>query len=63
MLGLLERIVYYLCETMIYLAYIDPGSGQFLLQVIAAAAVGVLFYVKKFRDLIARLVARFFRRD
>ena len=36
------------------LAYIDPGSGAMIWQVIVAACVGVLFYFKKFRDALVR---------
>ncbi len=31
---------------MIKLLYIDPGSGSYLVQVIIAAVLGVLFYFK-----------------
>ena len=31
---------------MKYLLYIDPGSGSYLVQVIIAAVLGVLFYFK-----------------
>jgi hypothetical protein len=31
---------------MMQLLYIDPGSGSYLLQVIIAAVLGVLFYFK-----------------
>lgn len=31
---------------MIQLLYIDPGSGSYLLQVIIAALLGILFYFK-----------------
>ncbi|MBX9781773.1 MAG: hypothetical protein K2X48_00630 [Chitinophagaceae bacterium] len=31
---------------MIQLLYIDPGSGSYLVQVIIAAVLGVLFYFK-----------------
>ncbi len=31
---------------MIELLYIDPGSGSYLVQVIIAAVLGVLFYFK-----------------
>ncbi len=30
------------------LLYIDPGSGSYLVQVIAAAVLGVAFYYKTF---------------
>ncbi|MBN8787991.1 MAG: hypothetical protein J0I84_12955 [Terrimonas sp.] len=30
------------------LLYIDPGSGSYLVQVIAAAVLGVAFYFKTF---------------
>jgi hypothetical protein len=31
---------------MMHLLYIDPGSGSYLVQVIIAAVLGVLFYFK-----------------
>jgi hypothetical protein len=31
---------------MMYLLYLDPGSGSYLIQVIIAAVLGVLFYFK-----------------
>lgn len=31
---------------MMQLLYIDPGSGSYLVQVIIAAVLGVLFYFK-----------------
>jgi len=34
------------------LAYIDPGTGALLWQMVIAAAVGCLFYVKKCRDFV-----------
>lgn len=41
---------------MIYLAYIDPGTGSILLQLVLAATVGVVF---RFRRAVARLIDRF----
>ena len=32
------------------LAYTDPGSGILLLQIVGAAAVGCLFYVRRIFD-------------
>ena len=43
--------------------YIDPGSGQLLWQVLIAAGVGLLFYIKKSRDFLAGLARRLFKRD
>lgn len=31
-------------------AYVDPGSGTFLLQILAATAIGGLFYLRRIRD-------------
>lgn len=31
---------------MMHILYIDPGSGSYLVQVIIAAVLGVLFYFK-----------------
>jgi hypothetical protein len=37
-------------------AYIDPGTGSMILQIVLAAAVGVLFFLK----IIWRKIKRFF---
>ncbi len=42
----------------IFLLYIDPGSGSYLVQVIIAAILGALFY---FKNLWWRIKAFFFR--
>lgn len=36
-------------------AYVDPGSGTLILQILAAAGVGALFYFRQFRDKIKSL--------
>jgi hypothetical protein len=48
---------------MFVLGYIDPGSGQLLWQVLIAAGVGLIFYVKKTRDILVRIVSRLFNKD
>jgi hypothetical protein len=47
---------------MIDLAYIDPGSGLLVWQMIAAAVVGCLFYLKKVRTFLYRLVTKPFKK-
>jgi hypothetical protein len=42
------------------LAYIDPGTGSMLLQVIAAGVAGAIFY---FREVRIKLRSLFSRRD
>jgi len=32
---------------MYYFLYIDPGSGSYLIQVIAAAILGIAFFFKR----------------
>ncbi len=39
--------------------YIDPGSGHLLLQIVMAAALGGLFYIKR----IIRYVGGFFSKE
>ena len=39
---------------MNFFAYVDPGAGLLVWQMIAAACVGCLFYLKKFREFVAR---------
>jgi hypothetical protein len=48
---------------MLTLAYIDPGSGILLWQLIAAAMVGCLFYLKKVRTFLYQLVTKPFKKD
>ena len=38
-------------------AYIDPGSGTFLVQILAALFFGALFYLRRIRDFFIRLVS------
>jgi len=40
---------------MTLVAYIDPGSGLLVWQMIAAAFVGCMFYFKKVRNFLGRL--------
>jgi hypothetical protein len=42
------------------LAYIDPGTGALLSQMVVAAAVGCLFYMRKTRDFIVSKTCRLF---
>jgi len=44
------------------LAYVDPGSGQLILQMIVAACVGALFYLKRVRVFLRKLVDKWFKK-
>ena len=35
-------------------AYIDPGAGTFLLQILAAICVGGLFYLRRLRSALKK---------
>lgn len=37
-------------------AYVDPGSGSLLLQLLIAFAVGLMFYLRKFRQKVAEFL-------
>ncbi len=39
-------------------AYVDPGTGAMILQIIGAAVAGVLFYFKAIRDKISSWFSR-----
>lgn len=43
---------------MTYLLYIDPGSGSYLVQVIAAAVLGVTFFFKNIKLYIKSFFTR-----
>lgn len=40
------------------LAYIDPGSGSFLVQLVAAAVLGVSFFFRNIRNYFRSLFTR-----
>ena len=40
---------------MSVLMYVDPGSGLLVWQMIVAAMVGALFYLKKVRNFVGKL--------
>lgn len=40
------------------LIYIDPGSGSFLVQLVAAAVLGVSFFFRSIRNYIRSLFTR-----
>jgi hypothetical protein len=43
-------------------AYVDPGAGQLVLQMLAAACVGALFYIKRIGAFIRKLVDKWFKK-
>ena len=45
-----------------FLLYIDPGSGSYLVQVIAAAALGIAFFFKNIMLMIKQFFYRVFRK-
>ena len=44
------------------LIYIDPGSGSYLVQVIIAAVLGIVFFFKNIGIYIKAFFNRFFQR-
>ncbi len=42
----------------LFLLYIDPGSGSYLVQVIAAAALGIVFFFKNIKLYIRSFFTR-----
>jgi hypothetical protein len=40
------------------LLYIDPGTGSYLVQVIAAAALGVAFFFRNIKNYIRSIFSR-----
>ena len=47
--------VYFAYESAAY-AYIDPGTGTFLWQIILSSLAGSLFFIQRLRQGIARLM-------
>jgi hypothetical protein len=46
-----------------FLLYIDPGSGSYLVQVIVAGVLGVVFFFKTVKAYIFHFFRRLFHRD
>lgn len=44
------------------LAYVDPGSGQMIWQLLVAVCVGGLFYIKRVRNFLGKLVKKWFKK-
>lgn len=44
----------------IILAYVDPGSGQLIWQMLVAGFVGALFYFKRIRLFFQKLFTKWF---
>ena len=42
----------------VWLLYIDPGSGSYLVQVIVAAALGVAFFFRNIKNSIRAFFTR-----
>ena len=43
--------------------YVDPGSGLLAWQLLVAACLGLVFYLKKSRDYLKKTVRKLLRRD
>jgi len=43
-------------------AYIDPGSGSYLLQIVAAGLLSSIFIIKKFWGNIKKVVSSFLKK-
>jgi hypothetical protein len=48
---------------MLSLLYIDPGSGSYLVQVLAAAALGVVFFFRNIKMYIQSFFSRFSKKN
>lgn len=45
------------------IAYVDPGSGLLIWQMLVAAVVGCAFYLKKSREYLIKLLRKLLHRD
>lgn len=52
-----------ICHGVEFMAYIDPGSGLLIWQMIVAAVLGILFQIRRFREYLGRLFRKLLRRD
>jgi len=45
------------------LAYLDPGTGSFILQMLIAFAVGASFFIKMYWRKVKNFFSRFFQKN
>jgi hypothetical protein len=50
-------------ELHLVIAYLDPGTGSFLLQILVAGFLGFLLTLRLYRDRIMAAVMRLFKRS
>jgi hypothetical protein len=55
LLIILASVAFFIYESTAY-AYIDPGTGTFLWQIILSSLAGSLFFVRRLRQSIAHLM-------
>lgn len=48
---------------MFELIYIDPGSGSYLIQLIAAAALGIAFFFRNIKNYVRSFFSRSKKQD
>lgn len=46
---------------MVNFAYVDPGSGQLIWQLVLSTVVGLFFYFRKLRELLCNAARKLFR--
>lgn len=40
-------------------AYVDPGSGSYIIQLILAGLLGMIFYIKQIKNFLRNLFTKF----
>lgn len=50
-------------ELHFVIAYLDPGTGSFLLQILVAGFLGFLLTLRLYRDRVMVVVMRLFKRS
>ena len=58
LMGAVAVTALFLAATRDAFAYVDPGTGSMMLQMIGAAVIGVAFYLRSFRSYLAGLFGR-----
>ncbi len=55
--------VVFVCLPRTSLAYVDPGTGAYMVQALVALVGATIFYVRNPMELVRRIKAKLFKRE
>jgi hypothetical protein len=55
--------MYFFCVPKFAFAYLDPGAGSYVLQIVLAIVIGGLYSLKRYFHKIKRFLVKFISKD